>query len=306
MDLLAIGTIALDQIFEVDRLPQYHHEGVIQCSGTYYGGRAPNVAAMAAKLGVSTGIVSPVGDDFVSSGYEEHLSRLGVDLRGVARVPGQKTKQILIFTDTSGQQIAFFQFGAECGFKNMEVPTCLIQESKIVHISSGDYRFNVECAELAHRYDVLVSFDVGNDPFTEIAEYLDGMIRHTTLLFMNDVELASVLDRLGLEQVSDLLEYGPTAIVVISKQDRSSCVITRASIEHIGSAMSDVRDPTGASDGYVAGFLAAYARGNDLRSAGTFGASELSFIVESIGCQTNLPDWHQLLKRRRRLFNLSR
>ena len=304
MDLLAIGGIAIDQIFKVDRLPEPHFEGTIENFGTYYGGRAPNVAAMAAKLGLNTGIVSPVGGDFAPSGYEDHLRQLGVDLRGVITLPRQETKQILIFTDAFGQQITFFYFGAEAHFRDMEVPAHLIKESKILHISSsGDYRFNIKCAKLAHSSGIPVSFDVGNDPFTEIPEYLKGLIPCTSFLFMNDVEVGGVLERLKLEALDDLLNYGSHTIVIINKRDKSSQIHTKGSRENIPSAIGTVQDPTGASDGYVAGFLAALIKGYDLRTAGLLGATEASFIVEEVGCQTNLPDWTRLTERYGNVFD---
>jgi uncharacterized membrane protein len=58
LDLLTIGGITLDQIFKVSRLPEKHFEAEVIEFGTFFGGRAPNVAAMAAKIGLKTGIVS--------------------------------------------------------------------------------------------------------------------------------------------------------------------------------------------------------------------------------------------------------
>lgn len=298
MDLLAIGGISLDHIFRVDRLPERHFEGIIQGYGTYYGGRAPNVAAMAAKLGLHTGIVSPVGDDFGTSGYEEHLQTLGVDLRGVVHIAGEKTKQILLFTDRTGQQITFFYYGAESHFRDMQVPETLIAESRLVHISSsGDYKFNIRCAECARAKGIPVSFDVGNDPFTEIPEHLKGLIPCTAYLFMNDVEVAGVLERLEIHTIHDLLDHGPTTVTVINKRDKTSQIYTTDSTYRIPSAIRTVNDPTGASDGYVAAFMTAVLRGYAFETAGGLGTCEASFIVERPGCQTNLPDWSQLCTR---------
>jgi len=305
MDLLAIGGIALDQIFRVDRLPERHFEGIIQAYGTYYGGRAPNVAAMAAKLGLKTGIVSPVGRDFTTSGYERHLKELGVNLRGVVNVAGEKTKQIWLFTDASGQQITFFHYGAESHFRDMEVPEKLIAESKIVHVSSsGDYKFNIRCAQCAHSKGIPVSFDVGNDPFTEVPEYLRGLMPCTSYLFMNDIEVAGVLGRMELETMQELLAYGSSTVTVINKRDKTSQIHTKDFAYSIPSAIGTVKDPTGASDAYVAALLAARLKGYNLETAGTLGACEASFIVEQTGCQTNLPDWSQLCTRCEMLFGI--
>lgn len=305
MDLVAVGGLTLDQIFRVSRLPKKHFEAEIAEFGTFFGGRAPNVAVMAAKIGLKTGVVSSVGHDFATSGYEEHLRKLGVDLRGVIKVPEEKTKRILIFSDVRGDQITFFYFGAEKYFEKMEVPINLIKESKIVHISSsGDYRFNVKCAKVARENDVLVSFDPGNDPFAEIPEYLKGVVSRTSFLFMNDVELPGILTRLELSEVDELLDFGPRFVAIINKKNKSSTVYSKDTIEKIPSALRKVSDPTGASDGYIAGFLTGCVKGYDLKINGMLGATEASFIVEKLGCQTNLPEWNQLSTRCKVTFNV--
>jgi sugar/nucleoside kinase (ribokinase family) len=261
LDLLAIGGITLDHIFKVSRLPKTHFEAQIFEFGTFFGGRAPNVAAMAAKIGLKTGIVSAVGEDFLGSGYEAHLRKLRVDLRGVIKVSGQRTKEIFIFSDPKGKQITFFYFGAERHFRKMEVPIDLIKESNIVHISSsGDYKFNINCANVAHSNNVLVSFDAGNDPFTEIPEYLKGVISRTYFLFMNDVEVPGILKRLELRNINELLTYGPSIIAIINKQDKSSRIYTKRTVEIVPSAVKEIVDITGASDGYAAGFLTGYTK----------------------------------------------
>lgn len=303
MDLLTTGGITFDNLFWVDRLPEKHFEAVIRRYGRYFGGRAPNVAVAAAKLGIKTSVVSSVGDDFASGGYEDYLIKLGVDLRGVIKVPKKKTKQIFIFTDLQGNQITFFHYGAESYFEKMKVPVSLIKESKIVHISSsGDYKFNIKCARTAYESNVSVSFDPGNDPFTEIPEYLREIIPCATFLFMNDVESHGILTRLGLDNISQILDLGPRVVVIISKSDKSSVVSTKETSERIPSATSVIKDPTGASDAYVGAFLTAHVKGYDLKTAGMLGAVEASFAVESFGSQTNLPFWDFLCKRYYTIF----
>lgn len=298
MDLLATEGITFDNLFWVDRLPQTHFEAVIRRYGKYFGGRAPNVAVAAAKLGIKTGVVSPVGDDFESEGYESYLKEIGVDLRGVVKITGEKTKQIFIFTDPQGNQITFFNYGAEHYFEKMEIPTDLIKKSKIVHISSsGDYKFNVRCAKFAHENGVSVSFDPGNDPFTEIPEYLESMLQYSEFLFMNDIEAHGIIERLGLETEDELLSLGPRIVVIINKDDKSSLIYAKGSLEEIPSTIRTVKDPTGASDGYIATFLTAYIKGYDPRTAGMLAAVEASFVVESFGSQSNFPLWDLLCKR---------
>ena len=306
MDLLAIGGIAFDKLFWVDRLPETHFEAVIEKHGVYFGGRAPNAAVAAARLGIKTGIVSLVGEDFESEGYEDYLRKVGVDLRGVIKVRKARTKRIFIFTDPQKNQITFLNHGAEKYLRRRKTPSDLIKDSKIVHISSsGDYRFNLRCARYAYQNNVSVSFDPANDPSTEIPQYLRTMIEYCSLLFMNDVEALCIVKRLKLSTTKDLLSFGPSTIVIINKNDKSSSIHTKNDTVQIPSAIRVIKDPTGTSDGYIAAFLAGHIKGCDTRTAGMLGSVEASFIAESFGSQTNLPNWELLYERCKEWFKNS-
>jgi sugar/nucleoside kinase (ribokinase family) len=185
----------------------------------------------------------------------------------------------------------------------MDVPRALIKESKILHItSSGDYKFNMRCARFAYESGVSVSFDPGNDPFTEIPQYLKEMIKCCEFVFMNRLEAANVVRRLGLTEINDLRKFGPKVIVVINKQDKSGMIYAEKGKQKIPCALRSVKDPTGCSDGFVAAFLAGYLKGYSLKVAGRLGAVEASFIAESYGSQTNLPSWDALYRRYFALF----
>lgn len=228
-------------------------------------------------------------------------------MRGIVVVPDKPTKQIFIFSDPKGNQLTFFEYGAEKHFKEMRIPTSLINESKIVHISSsGDYRFNIRLANAARSQGIPVAFDVGNNPFTENPEYLKGMVPCVTFLFASTVEVPGVLDNLEVEKTIELLDYGPSCVVVINKKDRSSTIYTKASIEEIPPITGQtVKDPTGATDGYVTGFLAGYLKGYDMKIAGRLGAVEASFISEHIGCQAKMPSWTDLIYRLKSVLGIA-
>jgi ribokinase len=59
----------------------------------------------------------------------------------------------------------------------------------------------------------------------------------------------------------------------------------------------DAVDPTGAGDAYRVGFLVAYTRGYPVEVCGRVGSATASFVVEKVGCQTNLPTWEQMRER---------
>ncbi len=66
--------------------------------------------------------------------------------------------------------------------------------------------------------------------------------------------------------------------------------------------LSRVADPTGAGDGYRAGFWAAKIRGYSDLIACRIGSIVSSFIIKKVGAQTNLPSWSQVVERYKKNF----
>ncbi len=61
-------------------------------------------------------------------------------------------------------------------------------------------------------------------------------------------------------------------------------------------------DPTGAGDAFTAGFLAGVLRGDSPQTAVQWGVTLASFVIEALGCQTNIPTIDQLQARYERTF----
>ena len=297
MDLLTIGSVAIDNIFEVTHIPEGNFEALIKQHTVHFGGRATNVTAISAKLGLKTGIISPVGDDFVISGYENHLIKLGVDLRGITRVKGKKTVQIFIFLGDDGEQITFCYSELTDYWKRMVVPVELIQESQMIHVTtSGDFHIGIECARLAYKKKKVVSFDPGNDPMAEKKEYLENIMPYVSLLFVNDLELKKYLRVLGLSNVHELHSIGPYVVTAVSSSpDKPTTVYTKE--KHIKFKLPTLGRVSlvGVTDAFVAGFIAAHLKGYSLKDCGTIGATLTSFIRRGKSIQYDIPSWDQLI-----------
>jgi len=65
----------------------------------------------------------------------------------------------------------------------------------------------------------------------------------------------------------------------------------------IPAVLTESVDPTGAGDAYKAGFLVALTKGCAPKICGQVGSVTASFVVEKVGCQTNLPTWEMMKER---------
>jgi ribokinase len=302
LELLCVGATTFDNFFWVDKLPKTHFESEIKERGRFYGGRAPNVAAVTAKLGMRTGLCTAVGTDFVASGYSYHLSTLGVSLDGV-KVRGKKTKEVFVYTDKKGSQILFISSGAEFPNSLDSRVRDIVRKSDWIHLtSSGNPSFVANLLAGIRGSDATLSFDPGNEPIIDNREYLLGVLERAKVLFANDAEVSKILGVLRIKSAGQLHRFGPEIIVSIRKRDKSAEVFVGSERRLIETAVREIVDPSGGSDGFVAGFIFGYRRGYSLDDAARLGSCVAAFVMESRGCQTNIPSVEMLVSRFKHVY----
>lgn len=289
--ITAVGHIALDYIFNIEKFPDPNTSVQIPTAKKYYGGAACNVAVGVTKLGLNSGIVSCVGYDFKNSGYERYLKNLGVDTSNIYHSDEEETPKAWIFTDKKNDQITYFLWGAAKHYKELN-PPCF--SADIVHLATGNPEFNISCAKKAKECGALVSFDPGQDLPLYSKEDLEGILKNVDFLFMNNHEHDRILKLLG-DNADECINKVKILVVTYGKE--GSMIHNGNEEIKIPALTANAKDPTGAGDSYRAGFLTAYLKGYDLKECGLIGSCVASFVVEKKGCQTNLPLWDDVINR---------
>jgi len=279
-----VGHTAIDHILRVPVLPSRHTSTYIRDHQVYFGGGAANIAAGIARLGCPAGLVSAVGSDFAGSEYEGWLRELGIATRFIV-VPGARTPTAYMFTEDSGDQITFFEWGASAAFATADAPSL-----PFVHLATADPGFNVRVAERA----AFSSFDPGQDIGWYTKEQLESILSRVSILFANRHEMATLCRVLGRKREEIT---GSVPLVIVTMDTEGSEVHAEGKVHCIPIVPVPLKDPTGAGDAYRAGFLSAYAKGYTPDACGRIGTVTASFAVESVGCQTNLPTWEQMERR---------
>ncbi len=285
-----VGHVALDYIFSIPGFPEMNSSTYISDYERFYGGGAANIAAAIVSLGGKCELTSPVGRDFSHSGYESHLKNLGVKLGHLVKFEGERMARCYIFNDAKQNQITYFYWGASYRFPELEVP-----KAEIVHIATAHPIFNVKMAKNAE----FVSFDPGQDIVKYSVEDLSSILSDTDILFANRHEIQRLCS-MTARSFSDITDEVGTVVVTYGVD--GSQIHGREHIEIPPVQVSSV-DPTGAGDGYRAGFLIGFVKGYDLKTCGEIGATVASFVVEKRGAQTNLPNWDQMKERYERFFH---
>ena len=279
-----VGHTAVDHILRVPHFPAPHTSTFIRDHRVFFGGGAANIAAGIARLGVPVTLVSGVGGDFAGGDYERWLQGLGVQL-DLATDPSNRTPTAYVFTNDAGDQITYFEWGASRTFATREAPAL-----DFVHLATADPGFNVRAAEKGR----FVTFDPGQDIFWYGRDQVERILARTRILFANRHEMDYLGGLLGVGR-GELISR--IEMVVVTMDAEGSVLYTGGREHRIPVVPVKAVDPTGAGDAYRAGFLAAFHRGHTPLTSCRVGATTASFAVEKAGCQTNLPDWSQMVAR---------
>lgn len=293
-DLLAIGHTAFDYIIQVEDFPSPNSSTAIDRMKNLNGGAAANVSIVGAKLGLKTALVSAVGGDYVNSDYQKMVDALGIDTSHMIVVEDDNTPTAFVLTNSNNDQISYFYWGAARNFKTATVPVEAIKKVKAVHLATGDPNFNQRCGEVARKEGKLISFDPGQDLHMYSPEELKQVVSLCDILFGNHFEIDRIKETLGMS-MQELRQIGPD-IVVKTYGKKGSTIYCDEKIK-VDALVREAIDPTGAGDSYRAGFLTAYLNDKPLEYCGKFASSVSSFIVEAEGCQTNIPDYNQVIGR---------
>jgi 2-dehydro-3-deoxygluconokinase len=267
-----------------------------------FGGDTLNTAVYLARLGVSVDYVTALGDDPYSQRMIEAWESEGVGTDLVQRVTGRLPGLYMIELDDKGERRFFYwrqQAPAREIFSN-ERTDDLCQKLLTydwLYLSGISLSLYGEAGR-ERLFDLLrqfrakggkVAFDANYRPrgwpSVEVArrEIRDQMA-------LTDVDLSSIEDETGLNQVKDAAEacdliqgLGPRIVVI--KQGGEGCVVCvdgrKTSVPAIKAAK--VVDATAAGDSFNAGFLAALLRGEEPVQAAKLGHRCAAIVISHHG-----------------------
>jgi len=283
--IFVVGHTAVDHICSVSHLPGPNASASVFDRTIAFGGGAANIAVGIALLKGKVSLVSAVGGDFADSEYDKRMKELGINQQFFIE-PAKHTATAFMFTDPEKNQMTYFEWGASTLFATENAPSL-----PFVHMATADPVFNLK---VARQKTGFASFDPGQDLHRYTAAHLEEMFQYIDLLIANHHEYAGMCTTLGIDR-EKLISRVPMAI---ETRGGEGCILCNNGKEiFIPAIKVNCLDPTGAGDAFRAGFLTSYAAGYSLEDSCRIGSVTASFVVETQGCQTGLPDWGSLVRR---------
>ncbi len=153
--VVVVGSINVDLVVRGRHLPK---AGETVTGGTFarhHGGKGANQAVAAARVGAEVRFIGAIGDDELGADERASLVAEGIDVSGVAVVPGVSTGVALIVVDDSGENQIAVASGANAALDAAWVRQALLSGKRRLGVMLLDLEIPdaplIEAAGLAER-----------------------------------------------------------------------------------------------------------------------------------------------------------
>lgn len=284
LDVIGIGTNAIDQVIQLYRIPDASAKVV--CPPEKYalfdGGVMGNTLTGMARLGLKTGYLGKLGDDNFGLMIQETCRKEGIDLSHCPIVPGKHSPWTWIVVDDTGERsiVLFPNVQSEIDETFIDSAADYIQSCRILHIEGSEFRLKpfIKAAQIARSAGISVSFDldVPATEYTDILglatrEELDEMISLCDLFIpcIGGAKDLSYEDN-PLDMAGALREKYNIPHVAISHGAQGCFVATVDDVFQSPAYRIDPVDGTGSGDAFHAAMIYGYLKGWKMRDAASF------------------------------------
>jgi ribokinase len=288
--ITVLGSINLDLIGRVARLPQPGE--TVPGSGftTAPGGKGANQALAAARAGAAVTMIGAVGDDGFASEALALLSAGGVDLQRV-RTAGAPTGIALILVDEEGENVIAVIPGANGTVTAGDVADLAFAAGDVLLLQLEVPVAAMQAAARRAQADgaqVLLNFA----PFRDDAVALTPLATH---LIVNETECALVAKALGIAGASVAEQAGGLArrndmTVIVTLGKKGALAIADGDVQSVPALAVDAVDTVGAGDTFCGYLAAALAEAMPLGEALVLASTAAGLACTKPGAQPAIPE----------------
>ncbi len=280
-DLAVVGHVNLDRFLFAAELPKLDRTVPLRGQSVHLGGTATNIVRAAARVGLSTALVSAVGPDFPSE-FRAILEQEGVDLSGLTVDPTTPCSTCFVVEDGRGGQMTLIDQGPLADGRRPTFEGAAVRAARFTHLTTGPPEPMLRLAR-----DRPGGTRIAVDPAQEIhyrwdprafRELLDG----AEILFGNRAELATAARLGGVSSPRGLLDRVPLLVGTLGPA--GAIAYSRRGTERVpGRRIRRLRQVTGAGDAFRGGFYGGWVRGEPLRRCLTRGIGSAAHWISGGG-----------------------
>ncbi len=287
--IVVVGSINLDLIADVERLPAPGETVPGETFRSTPGGKGANQALAAARAGASVRMVGAVGKDAFAAEALALLKTGGVDLTGVREVHAA-TGVALIFVDAKGENVIVVVPGANGTVVPGDLAQSVLQARDVVLLQHEIPLQTVEAALTATREAGARSV-LNTAPFRPEAAPL---LAQADYIVANETEFDLYADTLGLmggDRETRMLNLGEATgrTIVVTLGADGVVAVEGGEILRAASLPVTPVDTVGAGDTFCGYLAAALADGLPLETALRRAAAAGALACTKAGAQPSIP-----------------
>jgi sugar/nucleoside kinase (ribokinase family) len=284
-DVVGLGEISIDTVARIDRWPRIGDKAPLSSWREQAGGQLATAVLGCARLGLRTALLGAVGrDDTGERALAAHVEA-GIDIEGVRRVEGVRTRSAWVFVRNSdGERTILAHRDPALALARTGTEEARIRGARLLMIDTTD----LDAARWAVAHARAVGVPVMLDADALFPSW-------STLLEQIDFPVVSrqFADELGQSR-------DPRACLdVLCQHGARGAVVTQGEAGAIGRFGDEivsvpaypvsVRDTTGAGDAFHAGFAAGLLRGLPALACMRFACAVAALNCTGPGAQEGLP-----------------
>ena len=291
-DILVIGSINMDLIINVDKMPKKGQTILGENFNQIPGGKGANQAVAVARLGGNVAMIGKVGQDNLGNKLIQSMNNDGVDTSFIKSEKDIPTGVALITVDRSGENSIVVAPGAnyEIEKKDIDKAKKLIEYSKIVitqlEIPIEIVKYTLSKAKENGKYTIL-------NPAP--AQVLDrDIIKNIDLLTPNETEL-EILSGISIRNEEDIRKAAQKLIdlgikeLIITLGDSGCIYVNKNTFKKYDAYKVVPVDTTGAGDSFNAAIAVGLSHEKDINEIIDFALKVGALAVTKEGAQSSLP-----------------
>ncbi|KAK9842005.1 hypothetical protein WJX81_003817 [Elliptochloris bilobata] len=294
--LLVVGSMNMDLVLRVDRLPAAGETISASSLETFPGGKGANQAAAAARLGHPTSFYGQVGTDQFTEALPEHLRATGCQLTLLRQVEGP-TGTAVILLQPDGENSIIIVGGANTAEWDIGD-----QQQQAIRGAGGvllqrevPESVNVSVAELAAAAGVPVLLDCGGREGPVNPRLLAALAvltpNETELARMTGMPVSTEAEAVAAARQLQARHDGGMAVLV--KRGAAGCTLVPPGgappISQAAFPVQKVVDTTGAGDCFTGAYAVALLEGQAPQAALRFAAAAAALCVQTSGAMPSMP-----------------
>ncbi|MCY0879224.1 MAG: ribokinase [Firmicutes bacterium] len=297
MAVVVVGSINLDLIARIKRVPRAGETGLADSMSTSPGGKGANQALAARRMGADTVLLGMVGDDAFAMQALKFLRQDGVDLSRIGVHPEHPTGLAMIVVEESGQNAITVVPGANRALDEgvlHQLQEVLRPRDTLVLQLEVPFDVVEGCIVIAQKLGARILLDPA-----PAVERLPKSFYRVQILMPNQVEAETLLgqpvnDVRSAKQAARQLRGRGVEVAIVKLGEQGVVWATERGIFYVPGEPVPAVDAVGAGDAFAGALAARLDAGDGLAEAIRIANHAAALSTTRLGAQPSFAYWAEV------------